>query len=90
MFKRIFLFVLVISFGISLLIFKSYNYKSYSSFIRNEGENEESPEKKKQTAIERSEYFFSILRDPRTNSIPKIFVKRKLHLLLDYRNRKRD
>ena len=71
MLKRIFLFVLVISFGISLLIFKSYNYKSYSSFNRNDQENEESPEKKKQTAIERSEYFFSILRDPRTNSIPE-------------------
>ncbi len=71
MLKRIFLFVLVISFGISLLIFKSYNYKSYSSFINNEGEKEESPEKKKQTAIERNEYFFSILRDPRTNSIPE-------------------
>ncbi|MEK6552197.1 MAG: hypothetical protein AABZ54_01935, partial [Bacteroidota bacterium] len=69
--KIIFLFVLVISFGISLLIFKSYNYKSYTSFIRGEGENEESLEKKKQTAIERSEYFFSILRDPRTNSIPE-------------------
>ncbi len=71
MIKKISLFVLVISFGISLLIFKSYNYKSNSSFIKGEGEKEESLEKKKQTAIERSEYFFSILRDPRTNSIPE-------------------
>ncbi|NJD21159.1 MAG: T9SS type A sorting domain-containing protein [Melioribacter sp.] len=70
MFKRIFLFVIVISFGISLLIFKSYNYKSYTSFNGSDRENEESPGKKKQTAIERSEYFFSILRDPKTNSIP--------------------
>ncbi|MCX6175593.1 MAG: T9SS type A sorting domain-containing protein [Ignavibacteriales bacterium] len=71
MLKRISLFVLVISFGISLLIFKSYNYESNSSFIRSEGENEESLEKKKQTAIERNEYFFMLLRDPRTNSIPE-------------------
>lgn len=70
--KIIFLFALVILFGLSLILFKSSNNISYTSYIKGEGEEEEeSPIKKKQTAIEREEYFFSILRDPRTNSIPE-------------------
>lgn len=69
--KIFFLFVLVISFGLSLILFRSSNNISYSSFIKGEEEEEKYLEKKEQTAIERSEYFFMLLRDPRTNSIPE-------------------
>ncbi len=68
--KIIFLFLLIISFGFSLILFKAHG-KVTHAFIRGEGREVESPLKRKQTAIERGEYFFSILRDPGTNSIPE-------------------
>ncbi|MEW6701136.1 MAG: sialidase family protein, partial [Bacteroidota bacterium] len=69
--KIFFLFVLFTSFGLSLIFFRPSNSISNSSFIKNKEEEEKYLKKKEQTAIERNEYFFMLLRDPGTNSIPE-------------------